>query len=71
MDFISDYFIKFSKDCLNIPYAKIKNFVEELKKLRENNGRLFILGVGVSAGNASHAVNDLKIMQYRSLCSYR
>jgi hypothetical protein len=24
MDFISDYFLKFSKDCLNIPYAKIK-----------------------------------------------
>jgi len=38
--------------------------VEELKKLRENNGRLFILGVGGSAGNASHAVND-----FRKLCN--
>ncbi|MBT3939043.1 MAG: SIS domain-containing protein [Pelagibacterales bacterium] len=64
MDFISDYFLKFSKDCLNIPYAKIKTLVEELKKLRENNGRLFILGVGGSAGNASHAVND-----FRKLCN--
>jgi len=64
MDFITDYFSKFSKDCLNIPYAKIKTLVEELKKLRENNGRLFILGVGGSAGNASHAVND-----FRKLCN--
>jgi len=64
MDFISDYFLKFSKDCLNIPYAKIKTLVEELKELRENNGRLFILGVGGSAGNASHAVND-----FRKLCN--
>ena len=64
MDFISDYFIKFSKDCLNIPYAKIKNLVEQLKILRDNKGRLFILGVGGSAGNASHAVND-----FRKLCN--
>ena len=64
MDFISDYFLKFSKDCLNIPYAKIKTLVEELKILRDNNGRLFILGVGGSAGNASHAVND-----FRKLCN--
>lgn len=27
---------------------------------RENNGRLFFLGVGGSAGNASHAVNDFR-----------
>ena len=64
MDFISDYFTKFSKDCLNISYAKIKKLVEELKILRDNKGRLFILGVGGSAGNASHAVND-----FRKLCN--
>ena len=64
MDFISDYFLKFSKDCLNMPYTKIKNLVEELRTLRNNKGRLFILGVGGSAGNASHAVND-----FRKLCN--
>jgi D-sedoheptulose 7-phosphate isomerase len=31
-----------------------------LLNIRENNGRLFILGVGGSAGNASHAVNDFR-----------
>src|SRR5512139_1478456 len=34
-----------------------------LAELRERNGRLFILGVGGSAGNCSHAVND-----FRKLC---
>jgi len=34
-----------------------------LKALRQRQGRLFILGVGGSAANASHAVND-----FRKLC---
>ena len=32
----------------------------ELARLRERGGRLFVLGVGGSAGNASHAVNDFR-----------
>ena len=35
----------------------------ELKKVRDSNGRLFVLGVGGSAANSSHAVND-----FRKLC---
>ena len=31
-----------------------------LLELKESEGRLFILGVGGSAGNASHAVNDFR-----------
>jgi D-sedoheptulose 7-phosphate isomerase len=34
--------------------------VEHLVKLRERGGRLFFLGVGGSAANASHAVNDFR-----------
>ena len=41
----------------------IEKLAHELKDLRERNGRLFILGVGGSAGNCSHAVND-----FRKLC---
>ena len=33
---------------------------ELLAAVRERNGRLFILGVGGSAANASHAVNDFR-----------
>lgn len=64
MDFVSNYFKKFSDDCLKIPYKSINLIVSKLAELRENNGRLFILGVGGSAGNASHAVND-----FRKLCN--
>ncbi len=34
--------------------------VQELVSLRARHGRLFILGVGGSAANASHAVNDFR-----------
>lgn len=36
-----------------------------LRKVRDADGRLFILGVGGSAGHASHAVND-----FRKLCGF-
>ena len=39
---------------------EIAKGVEILKKLRDDGGRLFILGVGGSAANASHAVNDFR-----------
>jgi D-sedoheptulose 7-phosphate isomerase len=41
----------------------IENVAIELQKVRERGGRLFILGVGGSAGHASHAVND-----FRKIC---
>jgi D-sedoheptulose 7-phosphate isomerase len=36
-----------------------------LGRVRDNGGRLFILGVGGSAGHASHAVND-----FRKICGF-
>ncbi len=39
---------------------EIEKGVEILKETRENGGRLFVLGVGGSAANASHAVNDFR-----------
>jgi D-sedoheptulose 7-phosphate isomerase len=40
--------------------GKIENMVTLLKNLKERKGRLFILGVGGSAANAGHAVNDFR-----------
>ena len=40
--------------------ALCEKAVELLAALRERGGRLFILGVGGSAANASHAVNDFR-----------
>jgi D-sedoheptulose 7-phosphate isomerase len=40
--------------------ASIERMASVLAQVRERSGRLFILGVGGSAGNASHAVNDFR-----------
>ena len=49
--------------CNRIDAAAVERLVQELKVLRKRGGRLFITGVGGSAANASHAVND-----FRKLC---
>lgn len=46
-----------------LDYGMVDRMAEELARLRERGGRLFLLGVGGSAGNCSHAVND-----FRKLC---
>jgi D-sedoheptulose 7-phosphate isomerase len=43
----------------------IEALVAALAALREGGGRLFILGVGGSAGHAGHAVND-----FRKICGF-
>ena len=43
----------------------LEKMVTYLASTRERGGRLFILGVGGSAGNASHAVND-----FRKICGF-
>lgn len=43
-----------------IDRGAIKKGIEILQEVRRNGSRLFILGVGGGAGNASHAVNDFR-----------
>ena len=38
----------------------ILNIINALKKIKKKKGRIFFLGVGGGAGNASHAVNDFR-----------
>lgn len=49
--------------CGRLDHAAIDDMAAGIAKVRERGGRLFILGVGGSAGNAGHAVND-----FRKLC---
>lgn len=63
MNFTRDFFKKCSKICECLDYTIVDEIAGCLAKIRERRGRLFILGVGGSAGNASHAVND-----FRKLC---
>ncbi len=46
--------------CETISQEEICRAVKILQKVRREQGRLFILGVGGSAANASHAVNDFR-----------
>ena len=60
-----DNFIKqFSETLISIDLYALENAIDILKNLKKQKGRLFLLGVGGSAGNASHAVND-----FRKLCN--
>jgi D-sedoheptulose 7-phosphate isomerase len=44
----------------NLDITLIDRMADDLASLRERGGRLFFLGVGGSAGNCSHAVNDFR-----------
>src|SRR6202044_1387191 len=48
-----------------VDIATIERMAAGLARVRELGGRLFILGVGGSAGHAGHAVND-----FRKLCGF-
>ena len=54
MNFIELY-LPGSKRRSNIDCVTVEKAVLELSRVREKNGRLFILGCGGSAGHASHA----------------
>jgi D-sedoheptulose 7-phosphate isomerase len=45
--------------------SAIERLASGLARVREGGGRLFVLGVGGSAGHAGHAVND-----FRKLCRF-
>jgi D-sedoheptulose 7-phosphate isomerase len=60
----ADQFITESISVLTaIDTSKVERCAEGLAGIRDAGGRLFILGVGGSAGHASHAVND-----FRKIC---
>jgi len=60
MNYTQTFIQEASQILAKLDTAKIDRIVENLVDLRMKNGRLFILGVGGSAGNASHAVNDFR-----------
>lgn len=54
-------FFKWIKEIVDtIDRKPIGQLLNELERLQDRKGRLFILGVGGSAANASHAVNDFR-----------
>ena len=63
MSFTRQYLEETQKVVAQLNADTIEKAVDELAVVRERGGRLFILGVGGSAANASHAVND-----FRKIC---
>ena len=57
------YFNEVIEIAKSIKYQEVEDLALHLLQVRQKKGRMFILGVGGSAGNASHAVND-----FRKLC---
>ena len=69
MNFIKQHLIEWPKIIDKIDPEDILGMVSSLKDIKEQKGRIFFLGVGGSAGNCSHAVNDFrKILSLESYC---
>lgn len=63
MTYTSRYIAEAHQVLDGLDEGTIERIVTLLSDLRTRGGRLFVLGVGGSAGNASHAVND-----FRKIC---
>lgn len=57
------FFEEVARVAQGIDVQAVERLARELAALRKRDGRLFLLGVGGSAANCSHAVND-----FRKLC---
>lgn len=63
MSFTSDFLSETINIIQKIDQNSIEDIAKVIEEVRNQNGRLFILGVGGSAGHAGHAVND-----FRKIC---
>ena len=63
MTHAESFFAAAAQICRDFPFGSIEALASELDRLRARKGRLFLIGVGGSAANCSHAVND-----FRKLC---
>jgi D-sedoheptulose 7-phosphate isomerase len=60
LSYADDYLAEATETLARLDRGAIERLVELLRDVRSRGGRLFVLGVGGSAANASHAVNDFR-----------
>ena len=60
MDFADEYLEEVTQVAGRIDRQAVNRMVDLLCDVRAQGGRVFVVGVGGSAGNASHAVNDFR-----------
>ena len=65
MQFVEQYLDETRRIAEAVDRQAVEALAQGLAKVRDGGGRLFILGVGGSAGHAGHAVND-----FRKLCRF-
>jgi len=59
-NYIDQYLKEVNEITAKINKDDIEKMVNVILKVKNDEGRIFMLGVGGSAGNASHAVNDFR-----------
>lgn len=59
-NYINSYLTEVKQIVEGINVSDIEKMIHLIVDIREKKGRLFFLGVGGGAGNASHAVNDFR-----------
>jgi len=59
-DYIDSYLREVLEITSKIDKSEIEKMINVILNVKKNEGRIFMLGVGGSAGNASHAVNDFR-----------
>jgi len=64
MSFSSSFLTESIEIIKNLDCDELEKIVDAIVKIRDDNGRLFIVGSGGGAGHASHAVCD-----FRKLCN--
>ncbi len=62
--FTNTFFEHVNEISKKLNFNKIENLALDISKIKKRKGRIFFLGVGGSAGNCGHAVND-----FRKLCN--
>lgn len=63
--FVDHFFTAAEKAMAAIDRGAVEAMAQRLAEVRERGGRLFLIGVGGSAGHASHATND-----FRKICGF-
>ena len=60
MSHVDEYCADAAKILAQLDRAAVEKMIGLVLSIRESQGRLFFIGVGGSAGNCSHAVNDFR-----------
>jgi len=57
---LDTFFSEVTNSSKNLDLKKINSIIEKLIKIKKKQGRVFCVGIGGSAANCSHLVNDLR-----------